>query len=447
MIRRIVSTTLFFLLLLSVRGASYPYEWLSLGISEQMSTKQRVSWRTNPDMVQAKAQIALSTPFVGIEQRARTVDVSSGIEEDYGVCKAYHVATFDSLKPDTKYLYRVGNGAKAWSEWFEFKTADDKPQPFSFIYMADVQEGIDTHYPRVIRQAQRKAPNAAFILFTGDLTGRATEAEFDSFFRANGWVFGTTPVAVIPDNHEYATNNEGVREKLTSLWSHIFNYPEDTPKNIAAQGNYTFDYQGCRFILINTKELVDGTPQYTRQMLLWIQQTLENNPNDWCIVAQHQPIYSVADGRSSGEIATLLKPLYEKYGVDLVLSGHDHVYSKTTTKIAGKPATPVYMSSNAGSQVYVPAYHLYVDRIGSDMQLFQIIDVSSQHLIYEAFDATGELYDAFRIERTEKGKKYIDNTPAVAQSTLLPPSRKQKYDDKKWFEHEEKRQIYIESKK
>lgn len=447
MTRKIFITTSLLLLLLSVQGARYPYEWLSLGMSEQMSTKQRVSWRTTPDMVQAKAQIALSTPSVDIEQRARTIDVQSRVEDDYGMRKAYHLATFDSLRPNTKYLYRVGNGAKEWSEWFEFKTASEGPKPFSFIYIADVQEGIDTHYPRVIREAQRKEPDAAFILFTGDLTGRATDAQFDSFFRANGWIFGTTPVAAIPDNHEYATNAQGVREKLTSLWGHIFNYPDGTPKSIAAQGNYTFDYQGCRFLLLNTKELVDGAPQYRAEVLGWIEQRLKNNPNNWSIVAQHQPIYSVADGRSSEEIAVLLKPLYEKYGVDLVLSGHDHVYSKTTTKIAEIPTTPVYLSSNAGSQVYAPAYHLNIDRIGSDMQLFQIVDVSSERLVFEAFDAAGELYDAFEIERTPKGKKYIDKTPAVAQRTILPPSRKRKYDDKKWSELEQRRQTYIESKK
>ena len=57
----------------------------------------------------------------------------------------FHTVNFTNLKPDTKYLYRVGDGAN-WSEWFEFETASNKAEPFSFVYVGDAQNDIKEHW-------------------------------------------------------------------------------------------------------------------------------------------------------------------------------------------------------------------------------------------------------------------------------------------------------------
>ena len=65
-----------------------------------------------------------------------------------------------NLRPGTLYAYRVGNG-KVWSEWFQFRTASQTPQAFSFIYLGDAQKNIYSLWSRTVRAAILEAPSMA----------------------------------------------------------------------------------------------------------------------------------------------------------------------------------------------------------------------------------------------------------------------------------------------
>lgn len=427
----------------SATAREYPCEWVSLGITEDLSTIQRVVWRTDVDWPSAVAQIALQTASPDIEAQAWCGEVRSRIQDDYGVRKVYHEATFSGLKPATEYLYRIGDGGKYWSEWFRLRTAEASDTRFSMIYMADVQEGILDQYPRVVDRAVTTCPEASFWLFTGDLTNNARDDQFSAFFKAHGRVLAQRPVAAVPDNHEYHINEAGKRKALSSVWEHLFGRPhDDTPAEVKACGNYCFDYQGCRFILLNSRQLEDRDSSYTASVLRWTESCLRENANRWTIVAMHQPLYPIAEGRNSTLMRRLFLSLFEHYSVDLVLSGHDHVYSRIATPDRGRKATPVYITSNAGSQTYVPAYHSYADRIGSDLQLFQVLDIAPDRLIFSAYDAGGRLYDRFRVEAGRKGKRLVVEPAAVDESVELPLARREKYTEEQWSDLEQRRDEY-----
>ena len=53
-------------------------------------------------------------------------------------------------------------------------------------------------------------------------------------------------------------------------------------------------------------------------------------------MVQHQPVFPMAKGRRYLEMRAALEPLYDKYGVDLVLQGHDHLYARSQKVAAGK---------------------------------------------------------------------------------------------------------------
>lgn len=427
----------------SAKAGEYPCEWLSLGVTEDPSSIQRVVWRTSVDWPVAVAQIAPQTGSPDLVSRARCGTVLSREYDDYGIRKIYHEATFDGLKPATEYLYRIGDGGKCWSEWFRFRTAEAGEARFSMIYMADVQEGTLDQYPRVVERASAICPEAALWLFTGDLTNDARDDQYTAFFRAHGRVLAERAVAAVPDNHEYHRNEAGRRDSLVTTWGHLFGRPcNRTPVGLRALGNDCFDYQGCRFILLNSRQLEDRDSVYTASVLRWTEECLRENPNRWTIVAMHQPFYPIAEGRSSSLMRRLFQPLFERWSVDLVLSGHDHVYSRITTPDGRKRTTPVYITSNAGSQTYAPAYHSYTDRIGSDLQLFQVLDIGPERLLFSAYDAGGRLYDRIRIEAKRGGKRLFVEPVAVEEAIELPSGRRRKYTDEQWLDLEQRRDGY-----
>lgn len=95
-------------------------------------TSQAVTWRTEVRIRPAMAEIALSDPSPDFGSSAQQfIAKSSTLETGKGL-SYYHTVNFANLRPDTLYAYRVGNG-EAWSEWFQFRTASEKREAFSFI--------------------------------------------------------------------------------------------------------------------------------------------------------------------------------------------------------------------------------------------------------------------------------------------------------------------------
>jgi PAS domain-containing protein len=175
---------------------------------EDPATSQSVTWRTDTSVEKAVAEIAIANANGRALQPLRFEAKTSYFKSDLNEAH-YHTLTFRKLQPDTLYAYRVGDGAN-WTEYFHFRTASDRPRPFSFIYFGDAQNEVKTHWSRVFREAFRDAPRAAFILHAGDLINEdARDAEWGEWHGAPAWVNGTIPLIATPGNHEYYRANQG----------------------------------------------------------------------------------------------------------------------------------------------------------------------------------------------------------------------------------------------
>ena len=150
----------------------------------------------------------------------------------------------------------------------------------------------------------------------------------------------------------------------------------------------------------------------------WLEQVLQNNPNKWTIATFHHPIFSASTGRDNEELRTQWKPLFDKYGIDIVLQGHDHTYTRGRVQpyeqnlLSGqnvKDATgTVYVVSVSGGKMYrvKPGWEQYEalrDKVGRNKQLFQVLSVDGDVLSYKSYTATGELFDAFDIVKNNDG--------------------------------------------
>ncbi|MDZ7695334.1 MAG: fibronectin type III domain-containing protein [Balneolaceae bacterium] len=141
------------------------------------ATSLSVTWRTSTSITEGKALVGIATPAPNFHAKAETLtsDVTKMEPKEVEgeqVEANYHSVTFSDLKSDTIYAYRVGQEGH-WSEWFHVRTASKDPEPFSFIYLGDLQNGILSHGSRAIRGAYSKEPDARFIIHAGDLVNRA----------------------------------------------------------------------------------------------------------------------------------------------------------------------------------------------------------------------------------------------------------------------------------
>ena len=112
------------------------------------------------------------------------------------------------------------------------------------------------------------------------------------------------------------------------------------------------------------------------------------------------------------------EPLFAKFKVDLVLQGHDHVYSRGRSP--GKAKGPIYVTSVSGPKMYNLARAEWMDQAGGNMQLFQVVSISKTVLSYKSITVTGGVYDAFDlVKKQSNDSELIDRTPVKnAASTI-----------------------------
>ena len=382
----------------NIQPSPYP-DRIILTWSADPATTQSVTWRTDTSITKAVAQIVPAGEKPDFAQKAQTVEArTTPLRTDRGVAH-YHSVTFRALQPNTLYAYRVGNGTY-WSEWFHFRTASDRPQPFTLLFFGDAQNDIRNACLRVARQAFRSHPDIRVVLHAGDLVNRGdSDAEWAEWFAMMGWMGSSVPSILTPGNHDYSRDAEGNRV-LTSHWITQFTLPENGIPPLR-ETNYYVDFQGVRFISLNTLE-------HEQWQARWLERVLENNPNRWTIVTFHFPIFSSAQGRDNPQLRALWKPIFDKYRVDLVLSGHDHTYARSVPQ----PSGTVYVNSVTGPKMYRLNRQPWMRRWAQDTQFYHLIHVNGDRLRFESYTAVGKLFDAFEIRKRRGGvNQVIDRLP------------------------------------
>lgn len=392
-------------------------ERIILNLTADPAHEMAVTWRTAPGAVglveYAEAQDGPDFIQQAVRAAAVTDDATIAVREAPEFRAAYHSTVLKGLKPETVYAYRVGDGAR-WSEWLQFRTAATTAEPFTFLYMGDMQNNILSEASRTMRMAFRKAGDAAFVIHAGDLINRHdSDNEWGEWFAAGGFLYAQTPQMPTPGNHEY-----GRGPVLNPQWRRQYTLPETGPADVEKlkETAWTVDYQGLRLISVDAP-LFHGDEAMRAEMVRWLDGLLANNPNRWTALFLHFPLFSIDPDRDNARVRDALKPLIDKYGVDLVLQAHDHGYARgaigTGPMLNAGPARPsdhgsTYVVSVAGPKMYPVADLGWASRSASRTQTFQTLDVSPDAVVYRAFTATGRQLDAFRLTKGADGVARVE---------------------------------------
>ena len=147
-----------------------------------------------------------------------------------------------------------------------------------------------------------------------------------------------------------------------------------------------------------------------KEQLAWLEKELAQSIDDWKIVFFHHPIYSSGARHGSNlPLRTALEPLFVKYGVAIVLSGHDHFYERMKPQkgvnyfVVGG-AAKVRVGNARRTAISAQAF----DRDNS----FLLMDIDKDILHFKAISRAGKVVDEGSIPR-----------PGIAAPTNLQPLR------------------------
>ena len=267
--------------------------------------------------------------------------------------------TLEGLQLGTTYYYQVEG------KEIESFTTDDDTSSFSFVFVGDPQIGSsneekaktpediqkpafltaqseavrnDTfNWNYTLERAYAKTGNtASFILSSGDQIqtnaekvedGTVSEMEYAGYLSPD--IMKSVPVATTVGNHDADNANYTYHFNTANL--------SGLGDNGYVGGDYYFTYGDALFIILNTQDTnVSEHKQF-------IEQTVAANPDcKWRIVTLHQDIYGSAEHSNEPEITNLrysLVPIFEENDVDIVLTGHDHAYSRTKMLKGGQSTT------------------------------------------------------------------------------------------------------------
>ncbi|MBK9140506.1 MAG: metallophosphoesterase family protein [Verrucomicrobia bacterium] len=304
-----------------------------------------------------------------------------------------HTVELTGLKPGTRYVYRVGTGdGRQWSEPREFTTAPAGPASFSFVYLGDAQNGLDT-WGRLLRGAFQARPDAAFHLLAGDLVNRGNERDdWDEFFENAQGVFDRRPLVPVIGNHE-------CQGGLPTMYLNQFALPRNGPPSLTPERAYSFEYGHALFVILDSN--LSPASQAP-----WLEETLARSGARWKFVAYHHPAYSSAPNRDNQAVRDVWVPIFDRHGVDLALQGHDHAYLRTHPLRAGQPvADPAngttYIVSVSGTKMYDQVKRPETLVGFTKVSTWQVLDLELEgdRLTYRAYDAAGRLRDQFVIQK------------------------------------------------
>jgi hypothetical protein len=381
---------------------------------------QAATWRTEKPAGKPTGEIAPLTSQPEFKTSiTTTIAIATTVELDAPDKTAnYYSVNFENLTPDSEYCYRVGDAdTKTWSEWNVFRTASNKQKPFKFLYLGDEQNHIKSLWSRAIRTAFTRNPDIRCIVHAGDLIQYAdNDSQWGDWFYSMGWIAATVPSIPTPGNHEKKdATGGGDKDTLSKFWRPQFALPLNGPKGLKylEETAYYVDFQGVRFVSVDSNYYRD------KQQQNWLAEVLKNNSNQWTIVTHHYPLYSTGREGDKPGLCEALRPIYEKYKVDLVLQGHDHTYGRTHKLLEDKIASPdgpgvIYAVSVSGPKMYdlSPLHQQLMAKMLANTQLYQIIEVSEKELIYTSYSIDGAVVDRFRLVKKAGGTStYINEAP------------------------------------
>ena len=260
-----------------------------------------------------------------------------------------HVVKLEGLAADTSYEYRVGE-REYRTAWETFNT-DNGVRTKALIF-PDSQSTNYKTWEKTAQTAWKKNPDAQFFINMGDLVDNGQQYwQWERWLDAVGGMIDKIPLAPISGNHEDYTLDWKMTEPHTYL--NLFTLPQNGVEGYE-EYFYSYDYGDVHFTVLDTQkdELAAFKPDLVAKQLAWAEKDLAATDKPWKVVLMHKHIFSFRVNGVFTDIAEIFMPLFDKYKVDVVFTGHIHSYRRTVPFYEGEPAKTgtIYISTGAAGE-------------------------------------------------------------------------------------------------
>ncbi len=289
--------------------------------------------------------------------------------------KTHHVIKLDGLKPSSTYYYQV-ESAKGDVQGGRIRTEVYATEPYRFLAFGDTRSNHNDH-AAVIKALMPHEPRLAF--HSGDLVGTGSNAShWYTFFGIETPMMANTSLYPTIGNHE----GNG------ALYLGFFELPDSSP---GGERYYAVRYATTLVVVLDqygSGGIGSGSTQVD-----WLDQTLASADQEQNIklklVFMHHGPYDSGSHKSNISARNVLVPIFEKHGVDIAFSGHDHDYERGTVN-----GVKYIVSGGGGAPLYSLAGDFWTE-IAESVNHYCLLDIHGPKLELTAYRVDGSVLDSF----------------------------------------------------
>lgn len=333
----------------------------------------------------------------------------------------HHVFGLTGLRPGTQYWYEITSDTTLGSGKRTFRTLPESPKSYRIVALGDVRS-LPARWHKVSQRIFREEKDALFIIGTGDYpsNGRNYGMWIKQFFTPARDLLASVPIWPAIGNHESTRAHDDITHQEESKFFSLFELP----------GNerwYRVEYHLLTLLVLDSNSgMGPAKAQYK-----WLRKQLRSERKRYTLVAFHHAPFSsgphakinldaTPGERPIDEGRRFVVPLFEMYGVDLVLNGHDHIYERSvkngiTYVVAGGGGAPLYKINVVPNpyQVLAKSTNHYVT-----------LDISQAGIALNAIDTTGQVIDctylAPRTKSLELRQRFIQDRITAKLTSQTP---------------------------
>jgi predicted MPP superfamily phosphohydrolase len=191
------------------------------------------------------------------------------------------------------------------------------------------------------------------------------------------------------------------------------------PFNMNGERYYSFKpADGVRFYALDSTYMDD-------KQLKWFEDQLKMSGSEWKIAFFHHPPYSSGETHGSDEtLRTQLEPLFVKYGINVVLTGHEHFYER----IKPQKGIAYFITGSSAKLREGNIKPADFEAAGFDTgYTFMVVEIIGDDMYYQAMTDSGKTVDSGSVHRVGKVEPTPNRTaqpivPTTGNGKKLPPA-------------------------